>query len=105
MTGSQVDKCTGGDEICLTHEAAVFVRDPSIYNITVWLNGPQETLSDIDKVTYHLHPTFQPQVVTRYSAEDRFSLSLTAWGQFTLGAEVLFKNGDKMFLPRFISFT
>jgi hypothetical protein len=47
MTANLTATDRGEDEISLMHEAR-FVRAPTIYNVTVWLNGPQETLSDIE---------------------------------------------------------
>ncbi len=64
------------------------------HNITVWLSTSQQTLSLIDKVTYYLHPTLEPDVVTQSSPSDNFALSFNAWGQFKLVAKVYFKDNQ-----------
>jgi transcription initiation factor IIF auxiliary subunit len=63
-----------------------------------------QTLSQIENVTYYFHPTFDPDVITRYSAEDEFSYWFIAWGQFELRADVFFKDGNKIPVTRYISF-
>jgi len=91
------------DEISLMHEAK-FERDPSFHNVTVWVDGPQQTLAEVQRVTYTLHPSFQPSIVTRSSSENNFALSLSAWGQFTIEANVFFRDGEVKELSRFLSF-
>ncbi|RKY41963.1 MAG: hypothetical protein DRP85_04470 [Candidatus Makaraimicrobium thalassicum] len=72
--------------------------------LTVWVQGTEQVLSQIDRVTYYLHPTFNPSVVSRYSSSDRFALSFTAWGQFEIRAKVYFKDGQVKDLSRYLSF-
>jgi YEATS family len=103
MTASSSDTATGEDEISLMHKAE-FIRSPSIYNVTVWIVADPRTLSEIEKVTYYLHPTLKPDIITRYSAEDRFTLSFAAWGQFTIGAKVFFNDGNVIPITKFLSF-
>lgn len=71
---------------------------------TIWVGGNEQVLSHIERVTYYLHPTFNPSVITRYSFEDKFTLSLTAWGEFELKAKVYFKEGQVKDLSKFLSF-
>jgi hypothetical protein len=37
------------------------------FNFTFWISTSPQTLSQIDTVSYYLHPTFNPQVVTKVS--------------------------------------
>lgn len=74
------------------------------HSLTVWVDGTQEQLADIESVTYYLHPTFQPSVVSRYSAEDAFRLDFTAWGQFTIQARLVFKDGTVSDLSAYLAF-
>src|SRR5688500_5649788 len=71
--GSGTDAGAGQDEISLMH-VANFARDPSIHDVMISVNGSQQPLSDVERVTYYLHPSFQPNIVTRYSSEDNFAL-------------------------------
>jgi hypothetical protein len=72
--------------------------------LTIWVAGAEQVLSYIERVTYYLHPTFNPSVVTRYSRENQFALSFTAWGQFEIKAKVYFKNGQVKDISRYLFF-
>lgn len=72
--------------------------------LSIWVTGTEQALSYIERVTYYLHPTFNPSVVTRYSRENQFALSFTAWGQFEIKAKVYFRNGQVKDLSRYLSF-
>ena len=78
--------------------------ESNTHTFTIWVEGDKQVLSHIERVTYYLHPTFNPSVITRYSFEDNFALSLTAWGQFELKAKVYFKDGQVKDLSKFLSF-
>ena len=74
------------------------------YAVTTWVAASQQTLDRIARVTYYLHPTFNPSVVTRDSRSDDFRLSFTAWGQFEIKAKVYFNDGTVKDVSRFLSF-
>jgi hypothetical protein len=78
--------------------------ESNTYRITVWVQATSAISSQIERVTYYLHPTFNPSVVTRYSPENQFSLSFTVWGQFELKAKVYFKDGQVKDVSRHLSF-
>lgn len=63
------------------------------HSVKVWINGTPQVLSEIERVTYYLHPTFKPDVITKYSLNDKFGLSFNAWGQFELKAKAYFRDG------------
>eukprot|EP01083_Nonionella_stella_P123429 371906_1 len=46
--------------------------------------------SSISRVTYYLHPTFQPNMITVF--ESPFYLSRIGWGYFEVKADIIFKN-------------
>lgn len=84
---------------------AELIAGSSNHNVTVWIGADPQTLSKIDKVTYYLHEeTFEPDIIPRYSAEDKFSLSLSVWGEFTIGAKVFFKDGKENLLTKYLEF-
>lgn len=60
----------------------------------------QELLAKVDRVVYHLHPTFPEPEREVKDARTQFALSLRAWGEFNLVAEVYFKEFDQP-LPLF----
>jgi hypothetical protein len=76
------------------------------HQIKVWVNAPSpELLSNIQKVVYHLHPTFNPSEMTSDKPDDNFALSLNVWGQFELKATVYFKDGTTIDISRYLSFS
>jgi hypothetical protein len=60
-------------------------------DVVVWIKSSPEVLSSVERVTYYLHNTFKPSVITRYP-EDKFILLLSAWGQFSIHAKVYFSD-------------
>lgn len=61
------------------------------FSITMQVTG--ETL--IGDVTFHLHPTFQPDTMTVSSTKGRAEVEVMAYGAFTVGAVI---NQDQTFL-------
>jgi transcription initiation factor IIF auxiliary subunit len=72
------------------------------YEVTVTLEGPQETLNHVRYVEYLLHPTFNPNRTWRRNPP-HFSLRLKLWGEFTLKAEVHFAQDPAFPLARYLS--
>jgi hypothetical protein len=60
----------------------------------VWLNGSDEDLNAVDRVTYHLHPTFVEPERTVTDRSTNFILRSEGWGEFNVGATVFYKNGQ-----------
>ena len=58
------------------------------HQVRVWINSSPVTLSNIQKVVYHLHPTFNPAEITGDKPEDKFAISLSALGEFEIKATV-----------------
>ncbi len=63
------------------------------YVVTVQVVSTGESPPLVNRVTYYLHPTFNPSVVTRYP-QDNFALQFYAWGSFTLYAKVYLTTGE-----------
>lgn len=57
----------------------------------------ERPLEDIAYVTWHLPPSFQPSVVSRFR-EDDFILELQSPGSFELSALVVFNDGTEQYL-------
>jgi transcription initiation factor IIF auxiliary subunit len=77
--------------VALSHEAKKI--DNNTYFAKISLVASNETLLNIKKVVYYLHPTFTPSVITAESLKDKFAISFTGWGFFNLKAKVYFKDG------------
>ncbi|NOK34755.1 TIR domain-containing protein [Corallococcus exercitus] len=58
----------------------------------VWLEGTQEELSQVESVTYFLHPTFPTPVRKVQTRRTNFRLQLKGYGGFTLKARVDFRD-------------
>jgi len=82
------------DNISLAQESRRNLAGPNAISTKISLNAPNNTLSEIQNVTYFLHPTFKPSNVTADSEENYFSITFTNWGVFDLKAKVYFKDGE-----------
>lgn len=65
---------------------------------TVFLQGPEEALAQVDCVEYSLHAaTFSPSVYNvceRGNSQYAFGLSATGWGTFEVGVRISLKSGQ-----------
>ena len=74
--------------------------------ITIMIDVDSEDILDkIERVVYHLHPTFpQPDREVK-DRKVRFALSTRAWGEFNLSADVYFKGyTNPLTLFRYLNF-
>jgi len=76
------------------------------YDVRVQLASANPALLDeVSKVEYHLHQTFANPNRLVENRINNFELTLTAWGQFTIRADVYFIHSDqKVSLSRFLNF-
>lgn len=52
----------------------------------------EDILAQVERVVYHLHPTFANPEREATDRARRFELSVRAWGEFNLSADVYFKG-------------
>ena len=74
---------------------------------TVFIQGPEHLLDQVDYVEYTLHPSFRspPQIVKhRGTGPYAFSLSASGWGTFNIKIRVFLKNGHVQHLSHFLRF-
>ena len=69
------------------------IRD-NWYSWTVSIQGTDEELGQIKKVTYLLHETFPNRRIVSKSSSDNFARTISGWGEFLLRAEAEMKNGE-----------
>lgn len=74
------------------------------HEFKIYLAGNDETLDKIEKVVYHLHPTFRNPDMTNSNREDNFGIGLKVWGQFGISADIYKKDGTKITLTRYLDF-
>lgn len=64
-----------------------------------------ELLDDVERVTYHLDPTFRDPDRTATDRPSAFAIRTAAWGEFNMTAEVYRKgNSDPLVIERYINF-
>ena len=84
--------------IYMTHHA---VRDARLdrgglqyYRLRIALDADEPNLlNDVEKVIYHLHPTFKNPDRTATERRSNFGIVTAAWGDFNMTAEVFFRGG------------
>jgi hypothetical protein len=77
-------------------------RGNSWWNWSVWLDGTDEELGQIEYVEYTLHPTF-PQPVHRIAnLETGFQLKTSGWGSFMISLEIKYKDGGSKKLTHWL---
>jgi hypothetical protein len=69
---------------------------------SVWVDAPEEELSKIDYVEYILHPTFADPTRRVADRSSKFRLDSRGWGEFTVRAVVVNKDGEKKNLRRWL---
>ena len=60
---------------------------------SVWIDADPVELETIEKVLWHLHPTFPEPVRTHTNRAENFRLSSAGWGCFAIRADVVLANG------------
>lgn len=78
-----------GNLITMTDEAGGNAK----YFTKIYIKAPKNTLDKVENVTYYLHPTFNPSIITATSPGNNYAISFTGWGVFDLKAHV-FVEGE-----------
>ena len=63
-----------------------------LFKTQLWINASHDTLRNISKVEYYLHPTFIPNKLISSTIENNFGINITNWGIFTINAKVFSKD-------------
>jgi hypothetical protein len=69
----------------------------------VWVEGPEAELDAVEMVRYTLHPTFPDPVRTVTDRQTAFKLDAIGWGEFTIQAQIIRKDGGVVPLQRWIA--
>ncbi|MEU9073831.1 protein kinase [Kitasatospora sp. NPDC048538] len=79
--------------------------DGPFHRVRVFLDGAAEALDRVVRVVYHLHPTFPEPDRVSTDRSTGFALELSAWGRFTVTADV-FAAGcrEPVRLERYLDF-
>lgn len=65
------------------------------FNLRIWLDGPDNELDQVEKVTYELHPTFLSRYPSSTSRSEKFAISIWTWGMFLITATIEYKDGSE----------
>ena len=69
---------------------------------SVWVEGPDDEVNSLESVTYRLHPTFPNPVQTVTDPSTRFRLRGIGWGEFSIVADVHYRDGRSARLERWL---
>ncbi|MBS1811640.1 MAG: hypothetical protein JST84_25995 [Acidobacteria bacterium] len=62
-------------------------------------------LDEVEKVIYHLHPTFRNPNRESVDRQSNFEIQTAAWGEFNMTADIYFKGKSKpLIVERYINF-
>jgi len=61
---------------------------------SVWLEGPDQELDQIEYVDYILHPTFRDPFRHITDRASKFRLNSAGWGEFTIYLDIKHRNGE-----------
>jgi hypothetical protein len=88
-------------------------RDPSLdrdglqyHRIRISLDADTPHLLDeVERVVYHLHPTFRNPERQSENRDERFEITTVAWGEFNMTADVYLRDrGAPLIIERYINF-
>jgi transcription initiation factor IIF auxiliary subunit len=69
---------------------------------SVWVEGKPETIEQIDRVEYLLHPTFPNPLRVITNPASNFRLDSKGWGEFMVHAKVITKRGHTIELNHWV---
>ena len=94
VTFSNATTLPQDESIQLAQQSKKLPDRSNLYETTLSINASNNNaLAEIDKVSYYLHPTFEPNVINSSSSTDKFGITITNWGVFNLKAKAFFKDG------------
>ena len=79
------------DQIDVQHSSEYVRRN--WWKWSVWIEAPATVLNDIEYVDYKLHSTFPEPLQHRTNPQEKFLLTSSGWGEFTINVEIKPKNG------------
>ena len=91
------------DAISIAQEDTQIIVPNKLYSTTVYVNTTPSLLAQIKNVTYILHPTFDPNIVTKNQSQNKFANFIQASGIFTIRSDIQFLNGSKTYSNLLVS--
>jgi hypothetical protein len=75
---------------------SVTPHDEGRWNWSLWLDGPEEELDEIEYVEYILHPTFPKPVQKISDRSTNFRFDARGWGEFSVKVRVHREDDDEV---------
>jgi transcription initiation factor IIF auxiliary subunit len=75
-----------------------------LWKWSLWMEGSDDDLDEIESVTYTLHPTFPEPIRTVTDRASKFQLRCAGWGVFLIPIEVQMKDGQTLELEHQLQF-
>jgi hypothetical protein len=69
---------------------------------SVWIDGSDVELDQVESVEWVLHPTFPEPIVLVNERQSKFRLDSFGWGEFEINAHVTAKDGHKQHLKHWL---
>jgi prokaryotic YEATS domain/TIR domain len=70
---------------------------------SVWVEGTEAELDDIDEVEYTLHATFRQPVRIVTNKSEKFRIASAGWGEFEINAHARMKDGTVQHLKHWLT--
>jgi len=64
------------------------------YDWEVFVDEDEEVVKKVDHIIYFLHKTFPNPIRTVTDKENKFSLKSRGWGEFEIGIQIFFTDGQ-----------
>lgn len=74
------------------------------HDFKIYIANSSMNFDKIEKVIYHLHPTFENPEMEVENRDDNFGIGLTVWGEFEISADIYFTNESKKTVKEYLSF-
>ena len=72
---------------------------------SVWIEAEPADLTHIEKVVWHLHPSFPETDIVRTNRAQKFRLDTEGWGTFRIRVDVVMTDGSKETLSHNLELT
>lgn len=78
-------------------------KEERLWRWSVWIEGLDEELDEIEYVEYTLHPTFPRPIQRVANRRTKFRLSTSGWGEFKIYVEIKRKDGEVLKLEHWLT--
>lgn len=69
--------------------------DYTWYEWTIYMDEDDTKLDSVDKVEYHLHPSFPDPIQVVTNRDTKFAFSARGWGTFRIDIVIYLKDGSE----------